>query len=229
MPDRDRPLSEDRVRSMFDGLVERYDLVNDALSLGLDRRWRRATARAVRARPGELVLDLGIGTGRLAASLPAGVRCVGVDLSSTMLRRARRRVGPSISLVQGSASRLPFRSGSLDRAVSSFVLRNLADLGDAFAELARVVRPEGSIAVVDITAPRNRVLRALFEGYFAAAAPLLGRMVGRSDAYRYLVRSVTRLPPAEDVCRMMTRAGFERCRFRPLTGGVTTLWTATRS
>jgi demethylmenaquinone methyltransferase/2-methoxy-6-polyprenyl-1,4-benzoquinol methylase len=229
MPDSRGPLSEDLVRSMFDGLVERYDLVNDALSFGLDRHWRRATARAVRAKRGELALDLGVGTGRLAASLPAGVRCVGIDLSSAMLRRTRRRVGPSIALVQGSASRLPFRGGTFDRAVSAFVLRNLAELGEAFAELARVVRPGGSIAVVDITAPRNPVSRALFEGYFAAAAPLLGRMVGRSDAYRYLVRSVTRLPPAEDICRMMRRAGFERCRFRPLTGGVTTLWTATRS
>jgi demethylmenaquinone methyltransferase/2-methoxy-6-polyprenyl-1,4-benzoquinol methylase len=214
---------------MFDGIVERYDVVNDALSLGLDRYWRSATARAVRANAGELILDLGVGTGRLSVSLPSGVRCVGIDLSSAMLQRARRRPGPCLSLVQGSALRLPFRNGSFDRAVSAFVLRNLSDLGAAFAELARVVRPEGSIALVDITAPRNRVFRALFEGYFAAAAPLLGRMVGRSDAYRYLVRSVARLPPAEDVCRMLARAGFERCRFRPLTGGVTTLWTATRS
>ncbi|MDP9295143.1 MAG: ubiquinone/menaquinone biosynthesis methyltransferase [Actinomycetota bacterium] len=214
---------------MFDGIVERYDIVNDALSLGFDRYWRSATARAVHAKPGELVLDLGVGTGRLPASLPAGVRCVGVDLSSAMLQRARRRAGPSISLVQGSAFRLPFRNGCFDRAVSAFVLRNLSDLGTAFAELAHVVRPGGSIAVVDITAPRNPVFRALFEGYFAAAAPLLGRMVGRSDAYRYLVRSVARLPPAGDVCRMLTQAGFEPCRSRPLTGGVTTLWTATRS
>jgi demethylmenaquinone methyltransferase/2-methoxy-6-polyprenyl-1,4-benzoquinol methylase len=225
-PDHDPP-SEARVRSMFDEIVPRYDVVNGGLSLGLDRRWRSSTVRAARVRPEDRVLDVGTGTGRLIGSAPGGVRWVGIDVSYGMLERARRRVRRG-NLVQGSVFRMPFKGASFDRAVSAFVLRNLADLETAFAELARVVHPRGTIALLDITSPPNPVLRAAFLGYFHAAAPLLGRIVGRADAYRYLVRSVATLPPAEEVCRILGEAGFEQCRARSLMGGVVTLWTASR-
>ena len=212
---------------MFDSVAGRYDVVNDALSIGLDRRWRSVTARAVGAEPGDIVLDLGAGTGKLSDQLGVDVGVVGVDLSASMLALARERRS-TLRAVQGSASRLPFREGSFDAAVSAFVLRNVADLQPAFAELARVVRPGGRVALVDITQPSGAVMRVLFKGYFGAAAPLLGRLVGRADAYRYLVRSVTTLPPAEAVCRMLEDSGFEGCTARPLTAGMTTLWTAVR-
>jgi demethylmenaquinone methyltransferase/2-methoxy-6-polyprenyl-1,4-benzoquinol methylase len=212
---------------MFDSIVGRYDVVNDALSFGLDRRWRSLTARAVGARPGDVVLDLGAGSGKLSAQLGLGVRVVGVDLSAPMLALARERRS-ALRAVQGSAFRLPFHEGSFDAAVSAFVLRNLADLQPAFAELARVVRPGGRVALVDITQPPSAVMRVLFNGYFGAAAPLLGRLVGRADSYRYLVRSVSTLPPAEEVCRVLGFVGFVSCRTTLMAGGITTLWTAVR-
>jgi demethylmenaquinone methyltransferase / 2-methoxy-6-polyprenyl-1,4-benzoquinol methylase len=211
---------------MFDSVAGRYDLLNDVLSLGLDRWWRRETARAVAARPGDLVLDLGCGTGRLGGLLAMTCRVVGVDASAEMLRRARQagRMLP----VQGSAFHLPFPDGAFDRAVSGFVLRNLDDLQAAFEELARVLTPGGALAMVDITEPRNALFRRLFDSYFRTAAPALGRLAGRAAAYRYLVESLRQLPPPDGVVELLETAGFAQVTTRPRTGGMVTLFTARR-
>jgi demethylmenaquinone methyltransferase/2-methoxy-6-polyprenyl-1,4-benzoquinol methylase len=213
---------------MFDGIASRYDRVNDVLSFGCDQRWRGITADAAHATSGETVLDVGVGTGKLADVLVPGVRVVGVDLSAAMLMQARRRAS-RVLCVQGSALAYPFGDGTFDALVSAFVLRNLGDLSSAFEEMARVLRAGGRIALLDITQPRSAAMRVLFNGYLGAAAPLLGRLVCRSNAYHYLVRSVTTLPPAEVVCRMLEGSGFEHCSERPLTAGMTTLWTAVRA
>lgn len=213
---------------MFDDLVGAYDVLNSVLSLGLDRRWRRATAGALAARPGERVLDLGCGTGKLGRAVGPRAVVVGVDLSRRMLERARHFHGRALHLVQGSAVRLPFRAGAFDAAGSAFVLRNVDDLPAALAELARVVRPGGRVALLDITGPSNPVARWLFDRYFRTAAPLLGALVGRAHAYRYLVRSLAHLPPAERVCSMLEDAGFAAARARRLWPGMVTLFSAVR-
>lgn len=213
---------------MFDGLVDRYDLLNDVLSLGLDRWWRRITATAFLARPHERVLDLGCGTGRLGALLADRYTVTGIDVSGAMLRQARRRYGHRVTLVQGSAFHLPFAGSSFGGAVSAFVLRNLDDLPRAFAELARVVAPGGLVAMVDITEPSRPVTRRLFDTYFGTAARALGALVGKRDEYRYLVRSLAQLPPSQELCDMLHGAGFTGCSARPLTGGMVTLFTARR-
>src|SRR6059036_1431206 len=157
-----------RVAAMFDDIVGRYDLLNRLLSLGLDRRWRRATVRAARSSPNRPVLDLGCGTGDLASlATRSGHRVVGVDLSRAMLSEARRK-SPGLPVVQGSALALPFADQSFGGAVSGFVLRNLNDLPRAFAELARVLEPGGPIALMDITGPRSPLLRRGFDLYFGA-------------------------------------------------------------
>jgi demethylmenaquinone methyltransferase/2-methoxy-6-polyprenyl-1,4-benzoquinol methylase len=218
--------SEERVRAMFDQLVHRYDLINDVLSLGFDRWWRRRAAAAVTARPGDRILDLGCGTGRLGGHLAGRHRVVGVDVSRPMLVAARQRLGV---VVQGSAFRLPFADESFGGAVSGFVLRNLDDLPAAFAELARVVRTASTAALVDITEPTSPTLRAAFDAYFRVAAPALGSLVGKRDAYRYLVSSLGQLPPHGEVCSMLKRAGFRGVRARGLSPGMVTLWTAKRA
>ena len=213
---------------MFDGIVEQYDAVNSILSLGLDRWWRRQTINAVRVEPGDRTLDLGCGTGVLGARLADEAEVVGVDLSHPMLAYGRRQWGHKMSFVQGSAFRLPFPDAAFRVAVSGFVLRNLDDLPAAFAELARVVSPGGRIGLVDITRPTMPTLRRIFDGYLAAAAPAVGSLVGKREAYRYLVRSVAHLPPSDEVCGMLESAGFEDCEARPLTWGRVTLFTAMR-
>jgi demethylmenaquinone methyltransferase / 2-methoxy-6-polyprenyl-1,4-benzoquinol methylase len=213
---------------MFDGLVERYDLLNDILSLGLDRWWRRAAAAALRAAPRGRVLDLGCGTGRLGNVISSRHAVTGIDVSWAMLREARRRYRGRLNLVQGSAFRLPFADAAFGGVVSAFVLRNLDDLPAAFSELARVLAYGGGIALVDVTEPLHPLIRRLFDAYFGTAAPALGALVGKRDEYRYLVRSLAHLPAPSELCGMLRDAGFDGCTARPLTGGMVTLFTATR-
>jgi len=213
---------------MFDGLALRYDLLNDILSIGLDRWWRRAAASALHVTAGERLLDLGCGTGRLGMLLAPGHPVIGLDVSRAMLKEARRRSAGRLRLIQGSAFQLPFRDASFGGAASAFVLRNMNDLHKAFAELARVVAPGGGLALVDITQPSNALVRILFHTYFQAAAPAVGALVGRRSEYTYLVRSLTHLPPPAEMCEMLRLAGFVDCAARPLTGGVVTLFTAIR-
>jgi demethylmenaquinone methyltransferase/2-methoxy-6-polyprenyl-1,4-benzoquinol methylase len=146
-----------------------------------------------------------------------------------MLVEATRKGGRRLRLVEGSAFALPFRDGAFDAAVSGFVLRNLEDLPAAFAELARVVAPGGRIGLVDITEPTRPVLRRLFDAYFGVAAPALGRLAGRRDAYRYLARSLAQLPQPPDVVALLEAAGFRDSEARPLTGGRVTLFTGRRA
>ena len=215
---------------MFDDIVARYDLLNGVLSLGLDRRWRRATMEALRIRPGDRALDLGCGTGDLSRLLAgAGGRVVGIDISHKMLLEAKVKLRGDTQLALGSGFALPMRDRTFAAAGSAFVLRNLFDLETAFRELARVLAPSGRLALVDITEPRSRLLRRLFDAYFGTVAPALGALVGKRDAYRYLVGSVAQLPPPAEVCAMLERAGFEEPRAKPLTGGMVTLFTAMKA
>ena len=220
--------SERRVEVMFDSVVDRYDLVNRLLSLGLDSRWRVRTAEALAAR-GETVLDFGCGTGRLGELLAGPARVVGLDLSQRMLASARGRLGSRMAPVRGSVFALPFGDGVFSGAMSAFVLRNLDDLPRAFSELARVVVEGGGLAILDITGPRRRLPRKVFNAYFGAAAWLLGRLVGEAEAYRYLTRSLAQLPTREVLCSIIEGCGFGAVEAHPLDGDMVTLWTATRT
>lgn len=222
----------ERVARMFDAVAGRYDAVNRVLSLGLDGRWRRETAAAIRASAGAWVLDLGCGSGRLARELLARYRVVGVDVSAEMLSLAGAALAAApgrAELVRASAFRLPFADASFGAAASAFVLRNLDDVPAAFAELARVIRPGGTVALADIVPPEGRLFRPAFDAYFSLAAPALGVLVGRAEAYRYLVRSLAHLPVRGEVTAMLVTAGFRNATHRTLFPGTVTLWTASRA
>jgi demethylmenaquinone methyltransferase/2-methoxy-6-polyprenyl-1,4-benzoquinol methylase len=213
---------------MFDDVVRRYDVLNDVLSFGFDRWWRRKAAGALVLGDGP-VLDLGCGTGRLGEHVADRSTVIGADLSHAMLLSARARLGRRMRLVEASAYRLPFRNGTFAGALSGFVLRNLDDIPRAFAELGRVLKHGACVAMVDITEPASPLLRRAFDAYFGFAAPAAGAAVGKRDAYRYLVRSLAQLPPAGEMCSMLERAGFHSSRARVLAPGMATLWTAERS
>jgi demethylmenaquinone methyltransferase/2-methoxy-6-polyprenyl-1,4-benzoquinol methylase len=207
---------------MFDTIAPRYDLVNRIMTFGLDRLWRKATVKALDLSVGSRVLDLACGTGDLCRDLgAAGHRPVGADLSLGMLRHART----AAPLVQADAVNLPFPDGALDGAVSGFALRNFVELDPVFAELARVVRPGGRVALLDVAAPANPVLRA---GYFGRVVPRIGALLSDREAYAYLPRSIAYLPPAGRLTAELGAAGFGSVRRRMRSGGITQLITATR-
>jgi len=213
------------VRGMFDAIAPRYDLVNRIMTFRLDVRWRRLAVGSLALRRDSLVVDLACGTGDLCRELDAaGLRAVGVDLSFGMLAAART----DAPLLQGDALRLPVRDGSVDGVTCGFALRNLVDLVPFFAELRRVLRPGGRIALLEVAEPDNPVLRWGHGIYFGKVVPVIGGLLSDASAYRYLPRSVAYLPDPEELCEMIAAAGFTAVERRLLSGGISQLLTATR-
>ena len=213
------------VRAMFDAIAPRYDLVNRVMTFGMDRGWRRAAVRSLGLTPGSLVVDLACGTGDLCRDLAAyGYGAVGVDLSAGMLAHA----ATSSPLVQGDVLRLPCPDGCAGGATSGFALRNLVTLEGFFAELARVLRPGGRVALLDVAQPEHRLLRFGHGVYFGHVVPRIGGLFSDGAAYRYLPRLVAYLPPVPVILDLLATAGFRQVERRPLSGGITQLFTATR-
>jgi demethylmenaquinone methyltransferase / 2-methoxy-6-polyprenyl-1,4-benzoquinol methylase len=213
------------VRDMFDAIAPRYDLVNRVMTFRLDVRWRRRAVRALGLPGDSRILDLASGTGDLCADLArAGHLPVSVDFSLGMLR-ADRSGAPR---VQADILRLPVSDGSIDGVTCGFALRNLVDLDAFFAELARVVRPGGRIALLDVGVPHNRLVRAGNGIYFGKVVPRIGALLSDAAAYRYLPRSVAYLPPPTEMVAMLAAAGFADAAHTDLSGGITQLLTGTR-
>jgi demethylmenaquinone methyltransferase/2-methoxy-6-polyprenyl-1,4-benzoquinol methylase len=214
-------LASDDVRGMFDRIAPVYDAMNRVMTAGLDRAWRRLTVEAV-VQPGDRVLDACCGTGdlALAAEREGGV-VTGLDFSPKMLERARRK-SETITWVEGDLLELPFEDGSFDAATVGFGVRNVADLEAALAELRRVLRPGGRLAILEITQPRG-LLRPFFSLWFDRIVPLLGKVLPGGRAYTYLPASVRRFPGAEELVSLLERTGFQHVRVRLLGGSIVAL------
>ena len=213
------------VRRLFDTISPRYDLVNRVMTFGMDVGWRRAAVRALRLPAAGVVADLACGTGDLCRELArSGYRAIGVDFSHGMLANART----SAPLVEADILQLPLGDASIDGATCGFALRNVVSLDGLFAELARVVRPGGRIALLDASRPDNVLLRAGHAVYFDRAVPMIGGLLSNREAYSYLPRSMAYLPSAEEIVAMLGDAGFAGARREQLSGGLTQLFTGTR-
>jgi demethylmenaquinone methyltransferase / 2-methoxy-6-polyprenyl-1,4-benzoquinol methylase len=219
------PEKRREVEEMFDRIAARYDRVNRVMSLGLDRRWRRAAVRSLDVPPGSRVLDVACGTGDFCDELRAASHDpVGIDLSEGMLAAAHTPV----PLVRGDALRLPVPNASVDGVVSGFALRNVVDLGAYFAECARVLRPGGRTAALETAEPTNPLLRAGHRVWFRTLVPAIaGRLSGDRAAYRYLPRSASYLPPTDELLQLVRAAGFDQVKRRIFTGGAVQLITGT--
>lgn len=213
------------VRDMFDAIAPRYDLVNRVMTFRMDVGWRRRSVRALALPSGSRVLDVACGTGDLCGELRRGsLRPIGVDLSFGMLAAART----TAPLLQADALRLPLPEGAVDGVTCGFALRNLVALDPFLAELARVVRPGGRIALLEVATPANRLLRWGHGIYFGKVVPLVGGLLSDPTAYRYLPKSVAYLPEPAQLVAQIRAAGFGDAERRALSGGIAQLLVATR-
>jgi demethylmenaquinone methyltransferase/2-methoxy-6-polyprenyl-1,4-benzoquinol methylase len=217
------------VAAMFDAVARRYDLTNDVLSLGQDRRWRRAVVDAVDPQPGEVVLDLAAGTGTSSQPFAdRGSTVVPCDFSLGMLR-VGKRARPGLAFTAGDGTRLPFGDGTFDAVTISFGLRNIVDPDAGLREMLRVTRPGGRLVVCEFSHPVWAPFRTVYVEYLMRALPTMARAVSSSpDAYVYLAESIRAWPDQQRLADRIAAAGWTEPRWRNLTGGIVALHHAVR-
>ncbi len=215
----------DHVRSMFDRIAPRYDLVNRVMTFGLDTRWRRKATAALGLEPRTRVVDIACGTGDFCRDLDrAGIESIGVDLSLGMLKSART----SSPLAQADTFALPFADASVDGITCGFALRNFVEIPPAIGEFARITRSGGRVALLEVAEPRSRFVRAGHSFYFDRVVPRIGGMLSDKAAYRYLPESVAYLPAETELTAMLEDGGFGEVDHRMLFTGAAQLFVATR-
>ena len=218
-----------RVRGVFDSVADRYDLMNDLMSAGTHRLWKRFTLALANLRAGQRALDVAGGSGDLAAGLARQVGPRGTvvltDINAAMLARGRDRLldaGLSgVACVQANAERLPFADASFDCITIGFGLRNVTDKAAALTAMRRALKPGGQLLVLEFSHPQLPGLKPLYDAYSFHVLPRLGRLVaGDADSYRYLAESIRVHPDQEALLAMMQAAGLEGCRYHNLSGGI---------
>jgi demethylmenaquinone methyltransferase / 2-methoxy-6-polyprenyl-1,4-benzoquinol methylase len=217
------------VQAMFDDVAERYDITNDVLSAGQDRRWRKAVVAAVAPQAGERVLDLAAGTGTSSEPFAhAGADVVACDFSIGMLRVGRRE-RPNLLFVAGDATRLPFADASFDAVTISFGVRNVVDVESALAEMARVTKPGGRLVVCEFSTPTFGPFRTVYREYLVKALPAVARRVSSNpDSYVYLAESIQAWPDQEALSALLAKNGWSSVQYRNLSGGIVALHRAWR-
>ncbi|MDO5048647.1 MAG: demethylmenaquinone methyltransferase [Actinomycetaceae bacterium] len=218
------------IAGMFNKVAHRYDLTNEALTLGQVHIWRRGVRRALNPRPGERILDLAAGTGGSTAALAeSGAEVVGCDLSEGMIAVGRQR-HPELTFVQGDATDLPFEDASFDAVTISFGLRNVENTEKALREMARVVRPGGRLVICEFSRPTWPVFATVYSFYLEQILTRVAGLLSSDDeAYDYLIESIQEWPDQEKLGAMIARSGWQRVQYRNYTGGILALHRAVRS
>lgn len=238
LPDAASKLSKkEQVAGMFDGIAARYDLLNHLLSLGIDKSWRKKAIRSLDPVQPKAILDVATGTGDLAIAalrrFPQA-HITGADISAGMLDIGRKKISAlglsaRIAMQQADSEQLPFGDASFDAVICAYGVRNFENLEAGLRDMQRVLRPGGRLAVLEFSKPKAFPFAQLYRFYFRFILPLVGRMVSKhSKAYTYLPESVAAFPEGKDFLEILARCGFSGAKARPLTFGITTLYTATK-
>jgi demethylmenaquinone methyltransferase/2-methoxy-6-polyprenyl-1,4-benzoquinol methylase len=223
------------VQAVFESVADKYDLMNDLMSFGVHRLWKREFIAETGTEPGDLCLDLAGGTGDIAAQLSRRVGDTGqvilTDINASMLEIGRRKledrgIAGNVTYALTNAESLPFQKGVFDCVSIAFGLRNVTHQEAALREMHRVLRPGGKAMILEFSELKPELLRKFYDGYSFGVLPLLGQLVaGDADSYRYLAESIRKHPPQEELAGMMRNAGFEDVRFRNLSGGIVAIHT----
>lgn len=224
-----------QVEQMFDGIAHSYDRLNHVLSLGIDRRWRRKTIKALLPYKPQRMLDIATGTGDfalLAAEMLKPESIVGADLSEGMMQIGRQKVekaglSKTISFQKEDCMNLSFADGSFDAVIAAYGVRNFADLDRGLREMLRVLRPGGHVAILELATPKRFLMKQLFWLYSHAVMPLVGKLVSKDKrAYSYLPQTMEAVPQGKDMQAIMEKAGFHNVSFKPFTFGLSTMYLA---
>lgn len=236
VPDNSSKLSKkEQVADMFNNIAGKYDLLNHTLSMGIDRVWRKKAIRTLGAIQPAAILDVATGTGDLAIAaalqLP-GTRVTGIDIAAQMLEVGQGKIKNAkledrIVLQLADSEALPFATGHFDAVMCAYGVRNFQNLDAGLKEMCRVMRPGGRLAILEFSQPRLFGVKQVYQFYFRYILPALGKLVSRhSRAYTYLPESVQAFPQGAAFCSILQQAGFRDARARPLSMGITTLYTA---
>ncbi|MEM9056415.1 MAG: bifunctional demethylmenaquinone methyltransferase/2-methoxy-6-polyprenyl-1,4-benzoquinol methylase UbiE [Pseudomonadota bacterium] len=221
------------VKGVFDSVADKYDVMNDLMSMGIHRFWKRYTLNLTNLKPGMAALDVAGGTGDLAAGMARQVgekgRVVLTDINAAMLDKGRERLDDAgivgnVEFALADAQDLPFDDRSFDCVTIAFGLRNVTDKPRALRSMRRVLKPGGQLLILEFSHPASKPLKTAYDAYSFNVLPRLGELVaGDADSYRYLAESIRMHPDQETLVQMMEAAGFERCRYYNLTGGIVAL------
>ncbi len=226
-----------QVEEMFDSIAPAYDFMNRAMTLGIDRWWRRVAVKMVKRSNPRRILDVATGTGDFAIGLYDKIhpkQVVGIDLSQGMLDVARRKVEKrglqdAITLQQGDCLAMPFKDGEFDAVTVAFGVRNFEHLLQGYQQMHRVLAPGGMLCVVELSTPRNRVTRWFYDLYTLHIIPWFGALKSHDkSAYRYLPQSIAAVPQGEDMLAIMREAGFNECKVKRMTFGTCSIYTGKR-
>ncbi|MDQ6753720.1 MAG: demethylmenaquinone methyltransferase [Actinomycetota bacterium] len=211
----------EEVAAMFDDVAPKYDVVNDVLSMGQTRRWRRVVVDAVDAKPGQRVLDVAAGTGTSSEPFAdAGVSVVACDFSVGMLKVGKRR-RPDIDFIAGDATNLPFADNAFDATTISFGLRNVSEPRKALEEMIRVTKPGGTLVIAEFSQPTIPLWRTMYTEYLMRALPAIATKVSSNpDAYVYLAESIRAWPDQDHLSQWLKDAGWHEVEYRNLSGGI---------
>ena len=237
--ERVNPYGDDRakteqVEAMFDAIAPAYDFMNRAMTFGLDRLWLRALVKAVRNSGAREIVDMATGTGDVALALARripGVSVTGLDLSEGMLAKAREKAhGEAVTFRQADCLHTGLPDASTDAVTVAYGVRNYADIAAGYREMARILRPGGMVAVLELSTPVSPITRPLYKLYTRMLITMVGRLVsGDSRAYSYLPESIAAAPQRESMTAIMNAAGFDKASFKSLTFGVCTLYIAKKA